>query len=36
MCVVIIDERATILHTGNDRGVGWLFYTTVHSLMLGQ
>ena len=30
------DELATILHTGNDRGVGQLFYTTKHFLIIGQ
>jgi len=29
-------EIATILHAGNDTRVGQLFYTTVHSLMMGQ
>ena len=31
-----IDKLVTIQHIGNDRWVGKLFYTTVHSLIMGQ
>jgi hypothetical protein len=30
------DEHVTILHTGDDRKVGQLFYTTVQSLTMSQ